>query len=133
MRNFDYTDDGGTKPKVFEINLPEDSGTFRLELQLNVAADLHLNADAPSTWKLTLPPGWGNQPELKGHIDCDNLLCFDIQYNFNVESNSNENKLVKITIKAYLCNDNDGTCSCSQNTWIITCRKVKETLSVSIP
>ena len=123
LPNVDCTDEGRTKSKVLDIYLPEGSGTFKLELQLNVGKSAHLNRDAPSTWKMTLPPGWQNESGQKGPIGCDNVLCFDIHYNLGSNFNTSKDTLINITIKAYLCNDKDSTCFCSQNNYIFKCRK----------
>ena len=73
LPNVDCTDEGRTKSKVLDIYLPEGSGTFRLELQLNVGKSAHLNRDAPSTWKMTLPLGWQKYvgtPDTRGASPC---------------------------------------------------------------
>ena len=123
IKDLDCTDEGKPKGERFDIDLPNNSGILKLQLQLKVTSSTHLNNEAPNSWKITLPSGWENKSGLKGPIECNNLLCFDIHYNFD-ESKANDNDgIIALDIKAYLCNDNDGTCFSTQKKHIISCRK----------
>ena len=120
----DSTDHAERKEKkiVDTISLSATSGFFRLELQLNIASGLHLNADAPNTWNINLPSGWKSGLESQGPIPCGSLLCFDIEYNFDTRSDANNQMRIQFVIKAYLCNDIDGTCFVRENTYTFGCQ-----------